>query len=97
MEYKGGFFWIPICAAISAACTVVGVVATVANAAGLISDKTANSIQAVTTVVGVATGIASGVGTLWTSTATTATKVLAKATYNVAVSPGVNIVTYPFT
>ena len=91
MEYDGGFAWIPICAAISAVCTIVSVGVTVAAAAGLVDKNLASKVNAVATTVGVVAGYASGIGTLYSSTAETATNVLLKATLDVSLKPGLSI------
>jgi hypothetical protein len=93
MEYDGGFAWIPICAIISAVCTTVSVIATVAGNVGLIDKDIAKKVSTVATVVGVATGYASGIGTLWTSTAATTVRTLARATSSVSLEPGLSIAT----
>lgn len=94
LTYEGGFFWVVPCAAISAICTGISAVATIASVCGYKND-TLTKLGRVVAVVGTATGVASGVGTLWTATASTSARALAAATSSLTLEPGMTVATYP--
>ena len=92
-EYDGGFLWIPICAAIPAACTVIGMGITIANKAGLVSNDIALAVKVGAATIGTVTGVASEAGLLLTMTAATSTAKLAMVTSGLTLEPGLNIAT----